>query len=119
MKRRTTFSAAAVATTLMIELTPNAYSAIQGDAEGDTQMCIDTQFIDSTPVIDSKTSLVKMRGSGKGYKRMDLLNNCGLDRSKGFAWSTSLNKLCKQDTLHVIETAGRTCMIDKIVTISE
>ena len=92
--------------------------AAQGDNVGETQMCIQTNYISSTPVIDQRTILVEMRGAGRGYKRIDLMSGCaGLDRSTGFAYETSINRLCVQDSLKVLEPVGSVCMIDKIVTI--
>jgi hypothetical protein len=94
--------------------------AEDGDSVGDTQMCINTHHIRDTPVIDGKTILVKMRVPKDGYKRIDLIRNCaGLHNGTGFAYSSSLNKLCKQDGLIAIGSAGSHCFIDKIVTIDE
>lgn len=88
-------------------------------AEADEeQQCIRLSAIDQTPVIDNKTILVEMRGN-RGYKRIDLLNRCsGLKIEGGFGYSTSINRLCKQDLLTVLR-AGTPCMIDKIVDITE
>ncbi|MSO96640.1 MAG: hypothetical protein EXR11_00260 [Rhodospirillaceae bacterium] len=91
----------------------------EGENVGDTQQCIRLQYIDSTPVIDNQTILVKMKGKG-GYKRIDLLNKCsGLKIQGGFGHSTSINQLCKSDPLVVLEPVGSTCLIDKIVTIDK
>lgn len=82
-----------------------------------TQQCIRLQDIKQTPVIDNKTILVEMRG--KTYKRIDLRNRCsGLKIEGGFSHATSINKLCIQDTLRVLNSGGF-CMIDKIVDITE
>jgi len=87
-----------------------------GENIGDTQMCIESNRISSTQILNRKTILVKM-SPGNGYKRIDLLNNCStLDKTSGFAYDTSINKLCKQDALRVLDS-GQTCLIDKIVTI--
>jgi len=91
----------------------------EGEKVGETQQCIKLQYIDSTPVIDNKTILVKMKAKGE-YKRIDLVNNCvGLKIQGGFSYSTSINQLCTSDPLRVIEPVGATCLIDKIVTIDE
>lgn len=85
---------------------------------GEEQQCIRLAFIDETPVIDNQTILVEMKGNG-GYKRIDLLNRCsGLKIEGGFAYSTSINRLCKQDRLTVLR-AGTPCMIEKIINITE
>lgn len=96
-----------------------AAARAEGESIGDTQQCVRLQYIDQTPVVNNKTILVKMKGNG-GYKRIDLLNNCtGLKIQGGFSYSTSINQLCKQDALRVIEPIGATCLIDQIVTIDE
>ncbi len=96
-----------------------AVKAADGDKIGDTQQCIQLNYIDSTPVIDNRTILVKMKGGG-GYKRIDLVNNCsGLKLEGGFSHSTSINQLCTSDPLKVLGPVGSMCMIDKIVTIDE
>lgn len=93
--------------------------AAQGSNIGEAQMCIESAAMRRTPVIDSRTILVEMRGGARGYKRIDLKGSCpGLDRQTGFGFSTSINKFCIQDALHVLD-GGATCMIDKIVTIDE
>jgi hypothetical protein len=93
-------------------------SALALAADGEEQQCIRLSAIDQTPVIDNKTILVEMKGKG-GYKRIDLLNRCsGLKIEGGFGYSTSINRLCKQDRLTVLR-AGTPCMIDKIVDITE
>lgn len=94
--------------------------ASNGDGIGDTQMCINSHHIRDAPVIDGKTILVKMRVPKNGYKRIDLIRKCaGLHDGSGFTYSTSLNKLCKQDSLVAIGSGGAHCFIDKIVTIDK
>ncbi len=96
-----------------------AAAKADGDKIGDTQQCIQLNYIDSTPVIDNSTILVKMKAGG-GYKRIDLVNKCsGLKIEGGFSHSTSINQLCTSDPLKVIGPVGSMCMIDKIVTIDE
>lgn len=94
----------------------------EGENIGDSQQCIPTGWIDSTKVIDNRTILVEMRG--KGFKRIDLVNNCsGLKLQGGFSYSTSTNDLCTSNTLRVVESgtagAGATCIIRQIITIDE
>src|SRR3954469_18870584 len=84
-----------------------------GENIGDTQMCNESNRIMNTQILNHKTILVKM-SPGNSYKRIDILSNCStLDKSTGFAYDTSINKLCKQDTLHVLDS-GQTCMIGQI-----
>jgi hypothetical protein len=88
----------------------------EGENVGDTQMCIDSNRIRSTEILNHKTILVRMN-TGSTYKRIDMLSNCStLDKSTGFIYDTSINKLCKQDALRIIDS-GQTCLIDQIVTI--
>lgn len=88
----------------------------EGENVGDTQMCIDSHRIRSTEILNDGTILIRMTG-GQDYKRIDMLNRCStLDKSTGFIYDTSINKLCKQDALTVIDS-GQTCLIDNIVTI--
>ena len=110
---------ALLALTLGTMIATSGDAAIAADQIGETQMCIDSQKIHNTPIIDRKTILVEMRAP-RGFKRIDLVSECsGLRDGVGFGYSTSINKLCKQDTLKVLETAGGTCLIDQIVTIDE
>lgn len=88
----------------------------EGDKIGDTQMCIESQRIRSTSILDHKTILVSMLGRAS-FKRIDLIDGCtSLNKGTGFAYGTSINRLCMQDSLHVLDS-GQVCMIDKIVTI--
>ncbi|MBD24126.1 MAG: hypothetical protein CMG46_03865 [Candidatus Marinimicrobia bacterium] len=105
---------------LMVGLHSTTASATDGSNIGDTQMCINSEHIIDTPVIDRKTILVKMLIPKDGYKRIDLVRNCsGLYEGNGFSYDTSLNKLCKQDLLFANGSAGSACLIDQIVTIDK
>ena len=100
----------------LLTFSPSVYADSHLE-ENKKQQCIKLQNIDSTPVIDNKTILVKMKG--KTFKRIDILNRCpSLKIQGGFSYSTSINKLCVQDPLRVLYT-GSVCMIEKIVDISE
>jgi len=104
-------------------LTTTAHPATATNHENTEQeeQCISLQRIDQTPVIDNKTILVDLRGGG--YKRIDIRNRCpGLKFEGRYTYSTSISKLCKQDSLTVLSSDGSpigTCLIDKIVTIDE
>ncbi|TAL02452.1 MAG: hypothetical protein EPO08_07130 [Rhodospirillaceae bacterium] len=94
----------------------------EGDKVGDTQMCVPLMQIDSTPVINDSTILIKMKQKG-AFKRIDLMAPCGgLNMGNGFVHTTSTNDLCTSDPLRVNEPmgtgTGATCMIKQIVTIS-
>lgn len=105
-------------TATLLALAAASPAFAEGEKVGDTQMCIESHRIQSTQVLDHKTILVRMT-PGQGYKRIDIKNRCStLDKSTGFAYDTSINKLCKQDSLKVLDS-GQICMIDQIVTIDE
>lgn len=101
---------------LAIASTAGAAVAQEGAQVGETQSCIESRQIRSTPIIDDKTILVKMQGDR--YKRIDLMEGCHMRRSRSFAYETSLSRLCVSDILRVVDV-GNTCRIDKIVTIDE
>ena len=84
---------------------------------GETQMCLDTQNIRDTQVVDDQTIVVRL-SPGEEYRRLDMNKNCNLRAGNGFAYSTSLPKLCKQDVLKLIDSS-QTCSIDQIVTIDK
>ena len=88
----------------------------EGEKVGDTQMCIESNRIKNTQVLDNKTVLISMDTARDNFKRIDLARTCGLTGGRTFSYSTSLPKLRKQDVLTVIET-GEACVIDQIVTI--
>ncbi len=107
----------AFAAAIAFSLAVSPASAETEDTDEVTQQCINLRSIKQTPVIDNKTILVEMKG--KTYKRIDLRNRCsGLKIEGGFSHATSINKLCIQDTLRVLNSGG-ICMIDKIVDITE
>lgn len=108
---------AALVATIALGLTAGAASAETEGTDEVTQQCIRLQYVDQTPVIDNKTILVEMKGGT--YKRIDLRNRCsGLKIEGGFSHETSINQLCVQDTLRVLNSGG-ICMIEKIVDITE
>lgn len=87
------------------------------DQPGATQMCIMSNYIEETPVIDNRTILVRMN-PGRGYKRIELATDCSaMADGRNLAFDTSINRLCVQDTLNAQEDSGHACTISKIVTI--
>ncbi|MHB1204693.1 MAG: DUF6491 family protein [Rhodospirillaceae bacterium] len=94
-----------------------AGSAAAAEKVGSSQMCIMSNYIEDTPVIDNRTILVRMN-PGRGYKRIELETDCNtLADGKSLAFDTSVNRLCVQDTLNAQEDSGHACTISKIVTI--
>jgi hypothetical protein len=91
--------------------------AAAGDRIGENQMCIMSNYIEDTPVIDSHTILVRMN-PGRGYKRIDLAEDCpSLKDDNHLAFATSINRLCVRDVVKGI--GQQSCTIAKIVTIDE
>ena len=80
-------------------------------------MCIMSNYIEETPVIDNLTILVRMN-PGRGYKRIELATDCStMADGRNLAFDTRINRLCVQDTLNAQEDTGHACTISKIVTI--
>ena len=91
--------------------------AARSDRPGAAQMCIMSNYIEDTPVIDNRTILVRMN-PGRGYKRIELETDCNtMDEGRNLAFDTRINRLCVQDTLNAHEDSGQACKISKIVTI--
>jgi hypothetical protein len=94
-----------------------AANAASGDRIGENQMCIMSNYIEDTPVIDAHTILVRMN-PGRGYKRIDLAEDCpSLVDDKHVAFATSINRLCVRDAVR--GASSQSCTIAKIVTIGE
>jgi hypothetical protein len=112
--RNVTAALMAAATLILAATTGPAAAA---EAVGSNQMCIMSNYIEETPVIDSRTILVRMN-PGRGYKRIELATDCNtIADGKSLAFDTSVNRLCVQDTLNAHEDSGHACTISKIVTI--
>ncbi|MGZ6228573.1 MAG: DUF6491 family protein [Candidatus Binataceae bacterium] len=89
-------------------------AADAADRIGESQMCIMSNYIEDTPVIDSHTILVRMN-PGRGYKRIDLSEDCpSLMDDKQVSFATSINRLCVRDS---VKGGPKACTIAKIVTI--
>ena len=80
------------------------------------QSCINLKQIDSSPIIDDHTILVKLNGNG-GYRRVELGAGCSALRWDGYARSSPQEAMCTADTLHPIGPTGGSCTIEKIVSI--
>ena len=109
----------AIVLTLGIALTTPAFTQVakQADRPGTTQMCIMSNYIEETPVIDNRIILVRMN-PGRGYKRIELATDCStMADGRNLAFDTRINRLCVQDTLNAREETGHACTISKIVTI--
>jgi hypothetical protein len=80
---------------------------------GETEMCLETYQIKETRIIDNQTILFIMRSGGLYLNRLPV--RCvGLRIADGFAYSTRIAKLCKQDRITVTSHGsmpGNTCML--------
>ncbi len=85
------------------------------DTIGETQRCVRLRQIESSPIINDRTILMKMRDNG--FKRMDLNGTCSGISWDGYARSGPEDAICVTDALHVIGPVGNICTIDKIVNI--
>ncbi len=108
---------AALAACAVTATAASAQVAKQTDQPGAAQMCIMSNYIEETPVIDNRTILVRMN-PGRGYKRIELATDCStMADGRNLAFDTRINRLCVQDTLNAQEDTGHACTISKIVTI--
>jgi len=89
-----------------------------GPVAGETSNCIPLGAIAASPIIDDKTILVKMRGSG-GFRRLDLVGACGGISYSGFARSSPESRLCTSDSLQVLGPVPGYCKVEKIVVIDQ
>jgi hypothetical protein len=85
--------------------------------------CISIASIDDTEVIDDRTVLFFMRG--ESVYRNYLAKTCpGLDQQDGFSYRTTSGRLCKADTITVLERApgrpstGFTCALGEFRPMS-
>jgi hypothetical protein len=83
---------------------------------GETKNCINLRDIESSPAIDNRTILVKLKGANQ-FKRIDLAQACQGLTFSGFGQTSPDGKLCKSTPLYVLQTGGQVCMIDNITTI--
>jgi len=77
--------------------------------------CISLTNISESPIIDNKTILVSLKGSG--FKRIDLTGGCSSLTWDGFARSSPSNAICTADILQALGPTRGSCVIDNIVTI--
>lgn len=83
---------------------------------GNSQICIPSNYIVDTPVIDAHTILVRMT-PGRGYKRIDLADDCApLIQGQSVAFRPAA-RVCVQDGLTAHHEDGVACIISRIVTI--
>jgi len=88
------------------------------------ERCISLNRLDRTEVIDDRTIVFHMRGGGLYLNNLD--RECpGLKREERFMYSPTGNRLCRVDTVTVLEqwgfglTRGFTCSLGEFHPISE
>jgi hypothetical protein len=88
---------------------------------GKKENCIDISRIKETRVLDDQTILFGMRG-GEFYLNRLPVKCVSLKIAGGFSYSTSIDKLCKQDTIKVVQQSSApsfTCSIGEFVEFKE
>jgi hypothetical protein len=88
---------------------------------GKKESCIDISRIKQSRVLDDQTILFEMRG-GKFYINRLPVRCVSLKIAGGFSYSTSIDKLCKQDIIKVVQPSsapGQTCSIGEFVEFKE
>jgi len=76
------------------------------ESTGEFARCVSLNRIDSTKVLDGKTIFFKMRGKSHYVNRMK--RKCpSLEREQRFMYKVSFGKLCRIDTISVIDSFGR------------
>jgi hypothetical protein len=105
---------------LMVAILSGAFflstASAQSEGEqylGTPETCIDTPRIKETLVLDNQTILFRML-SGELYLNRLVVPCTGLKIAGAFGYETSIAKLCKQDSVSVIEPSNApsaTCML--------
>jgi hypothetical protein len=88
---------------------------------GKKESCIDSSRIKETRVLDNQTILFEMRGGGFYINRLPA--QCtSLKIAGGFSYTTSIDKLCKQDMIKVVQQSSapsNSCPIGEFVKFEE
>ncbi len=86
---------------------------------GERKMCLDTFRIKETLVLDDQTILFETYGGAVYISRLPV--RCvGLRIAGGFSYSTSINKLCKQDIIEIVNQSpfrGTRCGLGEFILI--
>lgn len=88
---------------------------------GDKEMCLETVRIKETRILDDQTILFEMRGGGFYINRLPVPSP-GLKIAGGFSYSTSIAKLCRQDSIKVISPGSAptgTALLGEFVQFKE
>lgn len=76
-----------------------------GAAHSETLDCVSLMTIDHTQVVDDQDIVFHMRDGSMYLNRLSH-RAPGLDRNQPFMYRTSIGRLCKGDTITVLETWG-------------
>jgi hypothetical protein len=88
---------------------------------GKKENCIDISRIKQSRVLDDQTILFEMRG-GEIYLNRLPVRCVSLKIAGGFSYATSIDKLCKQDIIKVVQPSSApatTCSIGEFVQFKE
>lgn len=93
-----------------------AAMALPAWAADGSSACVDLSRLRSTKPVDNRTIVVTLRDGG--YRKIALAGNCiGLKIQGGFAYETSISKLCPGDIITVLGGGGDRCGIATITPL--
>jgi len=88
---------------------------------GEKEMCLETSRIKETRILDDQTILFEERG-GAFYINRLAVRSPGLKIAGGFSYSTSIAKLCSQDSIKVVSpgsSPSSTALLGEFVKFKE
>jgi hypothetical protein len=88
---------------------------------GDKEMCLETSRIKETRILDDQTILFEERGGAFYLNRLPV-RSPGLKIAGGFSYSTSIAKLCRQDSIKVLSPGSApasTALLGEFVKLKE
>jgi len=88
---------------------------------GEKEMCLETARIKETRILDDQTILFEERGGAFYLNRLPV-RSPGLKIAGGFSYSTSIAKLCRQDSIKVISPGSAptsTALLGEFVQFKE
>lgn len=88
---------------------------------GEKEMCLETVRIKETRILDNQTILFEMRGGNFYLNRLPVASP-GLKIAGGFSYSTSIAKLCKQDSIKLVSRGSEptsTAMLGDFIQFKE
>lgn len=88
---------------------------------GEKEMCLETVRIKETRILDDQTILFEMRGGAFYLNRLPVASP-GLKIAGGFSYSTSIAKLCSQDSIKIVSPGSAptsTALLGEFVQFKE